>query len=65
MDPVSSRELDSRSIERIVEHRRGSKLYFWIEKCEIGADAIIHVALRKCSPLFEEATGRNERTYVN
>ena len=34
MDPVSSRELDSRSIERIVEHRRGSKLEcFFARRC--------------------------------
>lgn len=62
MDQVSSRELDSRSIERIVEHRRGSKFKVNFFRAQMLS---FTPSLRKCSPLFEEATEKNERTYVN
>lgn len=53
MDPVSSRELDSRSIERIVEHRRGSKLRVFFSH----ADALIRAKSPEVLATFRGSDG--------
>jgi len=54
MDQVSSRELDSRSIERIVEHRRGSK----VKVCFFPrADALIHAKSPEVFATFRGSDG--------